>query len=93
MRFRNVKIDVPNIEYSDLNYDLQEKIADDLMYPIKDGYDNYIDVEIVCYLGDTFYTTEAMVRDLKRICDLTNKQFDKLVKNKEEVSFYVSYEL
>ena len=93
MRFRNAKITMYNADYSELNYDLQEKIADDLMFPIKDGYDNYIDVEIVCYLGDEFYQTESMKSDLMQLCELTSKEFDMKVKDKEEISFYVSYEL
>lgn len=92
MKFKNIKIDVQNANYADLCEDMKEKISENVEAPLGDGYDNYADVEVVCWLGDEFYTIPEMVRDLKVILDLTNEQFNKLKREKAEVSFYISYE-
>jgi hypothetical protein len=34
-----------------------------------------------------------MKKDLMQICDMTEKEFKKAVKNQDEISFYVSYEV
>lgn len=93
MRLKNVKIDVQNAEYSELNYDLQDKISENILAPINNGYNNFIDVEINCWLGDEYYQTDEMKKDLMQICDMTEKEFKKAVKNQDEISFYVSYEV
>lgn len=94
MKFKHAKIKIPNMEYSQLSYTLSDFVTHNIIEALNNGYDNFIGIEVnvplECYDNNDI---DDMKNDLMQICDLTEKEFKKALKNKKELLFYIDYEL